>query len=122
MQETWVQSLGWEEPLEKERQPTPVFLPGEFHGLKGLVGYSPWGHKRVRHVLATKQQIVNSNIYKPQKQVSLKSFIMLYPQHFILFSACGKGSININSLDYGEVLLLLKTKKVASCSLSGHGS
>ena len=36
--------------------------------------------------------------------------------------ACGKGSININSLDYGEVLLLLKTKKVASCSLSGHGS
>ena len=26
-------------------QPTPVFLPGEFHGWRGLVGYSPWGHK-----------------------------------------------------------------------------
>jgi len=25
--------------------PTLVFLPGEFHGQKSLVGYSPWGHK-----------------------------------------------------------------------------
>ena len=40
MRETWVQSLGWEAPLEKERLPTLVFCPGEFHGL-----YSPWGCK-----------------------------------------------------------------------------
>ena len=26
MQDTWVQSLGWEDPLEKGRPPTPVFL------------------------------------------------------------------------------------------------
>ena len=26
-------------------QPNPVFLPGESHGQKSLVGYSPWGHK-----------------------------------------------------------------------------
>ena len=39
MQETWVQSLGWEDPLERERLPTPVFWPGEFHGL------CPWGRK-----------------------------------------------------------------------------
>ena len=26
-------------------QPTPVFLPGESHGQKGLAGYSPQGHK-----------------------------------------------------------------------------
>ena len=25
-------------------QSTPVFLPGEFHGQRSLVGYSPWGH------------------------------------------------------------------------------
>ena len=25
--------------------PTPVFLPGESHGQRSLVGYSPWGHK-----------------------------------------------------------------------------
>ena len=40
MWETWVWSLGWEDPLEGERLPTPVFWPGEFRGL-----YSPWGHK-----------------------------------------------------------------------------
>jgi len=32
MQETQVQSLGWEDPLEEARQPTPVFLPGESPG------------------------------------------------------------------------------------------
>ena len=26
-------------------QPTPVFLPGKFHGRRNLAGYSPWGHK-----------------------------------------------------------------------------
>ena len=31
--------------MEKEWQPTPVFLPREFHGQRSLVGYSPWGHK-----------------------------------------------------------------------------
>ena len=29
MQETWVQSLGWEDPLEKGKLPTLVFWPGE---------------------------------------------------------------------------------------------
>ena len=44
-QETQVQFLGQEDPLEKEMQPTPVFLPGKFHGQRILAGYSPWGHK-----------------------------------------------------------------------------
>ena len=34
--ETWV----WKIPWRRERLPTPVFWPGEFHGL-----YSPWGHE-----------------------------------------------------------------------------
>ena len=44
MQETWVWSLGGEDPLEKGVA-TPVFLRGEFHGQSSLVGYSPWGCK-----------------------------------------------------------------------------
>jgi len=40
MQKTWVQSMGWEDPLDFI--PTPVFLPGESHGQRSLVGYSPW--------------------------------------------------------------------------------
>ena len=40
MWDTWVWSLGWEDPLEKGKLPTPVFWPGEFRGL-----YSPWDRK-----------------------------------------------------------------------------
>ena len=44
-QETWVQSLGWEDPLEKEMASTPVFLPEKFHEQRSPVGYSPCSHK-----------------------------------------------------------------------------
>ena len=40
-------SLGWEDPLSRKWQPTPVFLPGDSHGQRSLVGYSPWGHKEL---------------------------------------------------------------------------
>ena len=32
-------------PWRRKWQPTPVFLPGESHGQRSLVGYSPQGHK-----------------------------------------------------------------------------
>ena len=31
-------------PRRRQRQPTPVLLPGKSHGWRSLVGYSPWGH------------------------------------------------------------------------------
>ena len=37
----WLRSLSWEDPLEKGKLLTPIFWPGEFHGL-----YSPWGGKQ----------------------------------------------------------------------------
>ena len=45
MQETWVHSLGWEDPWRREWLPNPVFLPGEFHGQRSLVGYSSRSHR-----------------------------------------------------------------------------
>ena len=45
MQDTWVRSLDWEDPLEEEWQLTAGFLPGESHGQRILAGYSPWGRK-----------------------------------------------------------------------------
>ena len=41
MQETWVQFLDLEDPLEKEMATAPVFLPGESHGQRSLAGHSP---------------------------------------------------------------------------------
>ena len=45
MQETWVRFLGQEDHWRRKWQPTPVCLPGESHGQRSLVGYSPWGLK-----------------------------------------------------------------------------
>ena len=39
--ETWVRSLGKEDPWRRKWQSTPVFLPGESHGRGSVGGYSP---------------------------------------------------------------------------------
>ena len=44
-QETWVWSLGREDPLEEGMATHYVFLPGESHGPRRLAGYSLWDHK-----------------------------------------------------------------------------
>ena len=41
--DSWFEEIPW----RREWQPTPVFLPGEFHGQRSLVGYSPWGCKEL---------------------------------------------------------------------------
>ena len=53
-QETQVQSLGWEDPLEEGA------ISGESHGQRSLGGYSPWGHKELvttthTHTCSTEQ-------------------------------------------------------------------
>ena len=40
MRETWVRSLGREDPWRRKWQPTPVFLPGRSHGQRSLAGYT----------------------------------------------------------------------------------
>ena len=37
----WCLAFFW----KRKWQPTPVFLPGEFHGQRSLAGYSSWSHK-----------------------------------------------------------------------------
>jgi len=39
----WVGKISW----RRARQPTPVFLPGESHGQRSLVGHSPQGSKEL---------------------------------------------------------------------------
>ena len=45
MWETWVRSLGWEEPLEKGTPNHYSILAREFHEQRSLAEYNPWGHK-----------------------------------------------------------------------------
>ena len=39
----WVGKIPW----RRERQPTPVFLPGKAHEQRSLAGYNPWGRKEL---------------------------------------------------------------------------
>ena len=48
----WVRKIPW----RKKWQPTPVFLPGKSRGQRSLVGYSPWGRRRVRTDWATEHK------------------------------------------------------------------
>ena len=48
MKETWVQPWVRKIPWRREWKPTLVFLLGESHRERSLVGYCPW-HLRVRH-------------------------------------------------------------------------
>ena len=49
-------------PWRREWQPTPVFLPGEFHRQRSLAGYSPWGCKE----LDTIEQLTHTYLLPPQ--------------------------------------------------------
>ena len=47
MQETWVRSLGQDDPLEKEMATHSSILPGRTYGQGSLAGYSPRGCKEL---------------------------------------------------------------------------
>ena len=69
MRESWVQSLGWEDHLEKEQRPAQVFCPGDFHGQRTLAGYSPWGHKE----LAMTERLSNFHVFTACLSISFFS-------------------------------------------------
>ena len=57
-QETQIQSLGWEDLLEKEMATHFSILAWKPHGQRSLAGYSSWDCNIVGHDLMTKQQFV----------------------------------------------------------------
>ena len=51
----WVRKIPW----RRAWQPTPVFLPGESHGQRSLVGYRPWSCKELEITEATKHAYID---------------------------------------------------------------
>ena len=47
MQETWIRSLGWEDPLEEGTATHSSILACRIPWTESLVGYSPWSHKEL---------------------------------------------------------------------------
>ena len=73
----WVGKIPW----RRKWQLTPVFLPGEFHGQRSLVGCSPWDH-RIRHKWVTNTYLLNLEVTNMNKNtfLSVKGTI-IYAQH-----------------------------------------
>ena len=63
--DSWIRKI----PGSRNYQPIPVFLPGKSRGWRNLVGYSPWGLKKVRHNLATKQQLLSQALLKHKESI-----------------------------------------------------
>ena len=57
----WVRKILW----RRTWQPTPVFVPGEFHGQRGLACFSLWGHKESDTEATQQQQKVTAPGYHP---------------------------------------------------------
>ena len=78
-EDLWVSKIPW----RRKWQPTPVFLFGKAHGQRSLAGYSPWGCKRVRHDLVTKQLFCSQPNFL--SATSLQLFLLLFaPEPLLL--------------------------------------
>ena len=67
----WLGKIPW----RRKWQPTPVFLPGKSCGQRSLAGYSPRGHKRVGHDLATRNNNLSHSIYESNNQFYVKGTV-----------------------------------------------
>ena len=79
-------------PGEGKGYPTPVFLPGEFHGQRSLAGYSPWGCKELdmteQLTLIRWNTSIKRNISSPTWLLGIvcieKAEYMIFPLYFFL--------------------------------------
>ena len=91
MRETWVQTLGREDPLEKEMAThSSTLSPGTSYGQRSLASYSPWGHTR-QESDTTEQlhfHLIHFTLYKglfPAHIYNLISWTNCNSQFIILF-------------------------------------
>ena len=93
--------------LEKETEPTPVFLPEKSHGQRSLAEYSPWGHKRVRHdweytyvlICMFSEKILKAGHLETMSSGMQMPYNMIFLMHF---------KIRIGSLIFLYILVVLK--------------
>ena len=67
-------------PWRRQWLPSLVFLPGEFHGQKSLVGHSPWGHKEL-NMTEQKLQLISSVVIvsgTQQRDSAIYIYICIY--------------------------------------------
>ena len=111
-QETWIQSLRQEDPLDWKQKLTPVFLPGKLHGQRSLVGHSPWGYRESdkteqlsKHTHIFQDPLANPSCQLPKHQCSSTGSVMTNLSNFSIFKFMLLGSYEgINSNDKSDPL------------------
>ena len=74
VRETWVRSLGWEDPLEEGTvNPLQYSCLENPHGQRSLAGYSPWGRKESD---TTERLSLTQTIHKEKKKYHLENKII----------------------------------------------
>ena len=110
LQESWVGKIPW----RRAWQPTPVFLLGESHGQRSLVGYSPWGCKESDSIewLGTAQHI---DTYSKNHYVLLLIIVTFYEAYSVLdmFQALHTFYI-LSSSQWPGIILILSHGHTAS--------
>ena len=111
--ETWVRSLGWDDPLEEENgNPLQYFLPEKSHGQRSLVGYSPKGCKELDTTKWVSMHAHTVPIFQVLKQkflgylLLLDAFMLFYL--FLLTTLQGSGYyshlIQLRKLRVGQLI------------------
>ena len=111
----WVGKIPW----RRAWQPTPVFLSGESHGQRSLVGYSPWGRKESD----TTDRLTQNSVHL-QVNFSLFSGLEMLPLHLYDISIIYMGNVwNRNQVSqsgkWGKKKTSFTLQEAASGRLSG---
>ena len=106
----WVGKLPWRRAWE----PTPVFLPGAFHGQRSLAGYCPWGRKESDTTeRLTQTRPLNSSLRKQYTEIERKNILIPFlNNHNHLFI----GYLHLSSPAH-LIKLWVQIKNCSSCCL-----
>ena len=97
MQETWVQFLDWEDPLEEGMATHFSILAWRLHGQRSLAGYSPWGQKESGTTEATYHawRIIALQMITKRRSFK-KSTYIYFNVHNLKFDVFGLNFYNYN--------------------------
>ena len=97
----WVREIPW----GREWLPTPVFLPGESHWQRSLVGYSPWGYEESDMTEQLTHTHTHTNIYILTKDSLNKNWIFFY--FLLLVIELNLNSCNVSKMTVALILIIV---------------
>ena len=92
MRETWVQALGWEDPLEEGMATHSSMLDGESHRQRNLAGYSPWGRTKSN---------MNRMFTAPRLRTKTAGIKVSVPEIITPCSKCGRSAVSDSLQPHG---------------------